>query len=223
MIWCVDWRQDADLTDNNDEEEADYWYDDDYDNNDADEHKDITYITITMMRMVAIMAMIRGRAYTQNTNGTNTIGIRSVGICSGYHHHHHHHLPTSERLKAVIILINPHFWWLLLGGREGLTGACWVKPRKWLTIWSCATSRRRRWWTGLPRWQLSFSGDQSSILGMKVSADVTNWGTWMTTKRSWPPSLPRWTKTFSIPYVFDTFSKQQLLILCTDPPNHLPK
>ena len=48
MIWCVDWRQDADLTDNNDEEEANYWYDDDYDNNDADEHKDITYITITM-------------------------------------------------------------------------------------------------------------------------------------------------------------------------------
>ena len=67
-------------------------------------------------------------AYTQNTNGTNTIGIRSVGICSGYHHHHHHHLPTSERLKADIILINPHFlWccWLLLGkGGEGLTGAC---------------------------------------------------------------------------------------------------
>ena len=32
--------------------------------------------------------------------------------------------------------------------------------------------------------KLHFSGDQSSILGMKVSADVTNWGTWMTTKRS---------------------------------------
>ena len=55
--------------------------------------------------------------------------------------------------------------------------------------------------------KLHFSGDQSSILGMKVSADVTNWGTWMTTKRSWPPSLPRWTKTFSIPY------KQNKLLL----------
>ena len=32
--------------------------------------------------------------------------------------------------------------------------------------------------------KLHFSGDRSSILGMKVSADVTNWGTWMTTKRS---------------------------------------
>ena len=32
--------------------------------------------------------------------------------------------------------------------------------------------------------ELHFSGDRSSILGMKVSADVTNWGTWMTTKRS---------------------------------------
>ena len=55
--------------------------------------------------------------------------------------------------------------------------------------------------------KLHFSGDRSSILGMKVSADVTNWGTWMTTKRSWPPSLPRWTKTFSIPY------KQNKLLL----------
>ena len=32
--------------------------------------------------------------------------------------------------------------------------------------------------------KLHFSGDRSSILGMKVSANVTNWGTWMTTKRS---------------------------------------
>ena len=55
--------------------------------------------------------------------------------------------------------------------------------------------------------KLHFSGDRSSILGMKVSADVTNWGTWMTTKRSWPPSLPRWTKTFSISY------KQNKLLL----------
>ena len=31
--------------------------------------------------------------------------------------------------------------------------------------------------------KLHFSGDRSSILGMKVSAEVTNWGTWMTTKR----------------------------------------
>ena len=54
--------------------------------------------------------------------------------------------------------------------------------------------------------KLHFSGDRSSILGMKVSADVTNWGTWMTTKRSWPPSLPRWTKTFSIQYVFYAFA-----------------
>ena len=50
--------------------------------------------------------------------------------------------------------------------------------------------------------KLHFSGDRSSILGMKVSADVTNWGTWMTTKRSWPQSLQRWTKTFSIRYDF---------------------
>ena len=32
--------------------------------------------------------------------------------------------------------------------------------------------------------KLHFSGDQSSISGMKVSAELTNWGTWMTTKRS---------------------------------------
>ena len=32
--------------------------------------------------------------------------------------------------------------------------------------------------------KLHFSGDWSSILGMKVSADVTNWGTSMTSKRS---------------------------------------
>ena len=34
--------------------------------------------------------------------------------------------------------------------------------------------------------ELHFSGDQSSISGMKVPAEVTNrsWRTWMTTKRS---------------------------------------
>ena len=32
--------------------------------------------------------------------------------------------------------------------------------------------------------ELHFSGDRSSISGMKVSAEVTNWGTWMTTNRS---------------------------------------
>ena len=34
--------------------------------------------------------------------------------------------------------------------------------------------------------ELHFSGDRSSISGMKVPAEVTNWSwrTWMTTKRS---------------------------------------
>ena len=32
--------------------------------------------------------------------------------------------------------------------------------------------------------ELHFSGDRSSISGMKVSAKVMNWGTWMTTNRS---------------------------------------
>ena len=50
--------------------------------------------------------------------------------------------------------------------------------------------------------ELHFSGDWSSISGMKVSAKVINWGTWMTTKRSSPQSLQRWTKIFSIRYDF---------------------
>ena len=63
-----------------------------------------------------------------NISWHTPLGIRSVGKYSG--HHYHHHLQTSEKV----------------------IGACWVKPRKWLTIWLRATSRRRRWWTGSPRW-----------------------------------------------------------------------
>ena len=45
--------------------------------------------------------------------------------------------------------------------------------------------------------ELHFSGDRSSISGMKGNKLVMENMDYK--KRSWPPSLPRWAKTFSIP------------------------